>query len=114
MYYSTEYASDYECNNNIFPSKQKVAIELYDALSKYEEIVSVVLFGSSVTLRCTSKSDTDLAIRLINQKTDTSTKNKISEITQEICNYNADILWYDRLSKGTLIFKNIMKGVQIV
>ena len=41
-------------------------------------------------------------------------KNEISEKIQELTDWNADIIWYDRIDKSDRIYKNILKGVQIV
>ena len=98
----------------IYPTKQKTAIEINNKLSDMSDVVSVMLFGSSVSMRCTSSSDTDLSIRLLPEKTDVATKNVVSEIVQDICNYDADIIWFDKLTYGSKLYNNIMKGVQIV
>lgn len=98
----------------IYPTKQSLIYTLHEALSPDHRISSIMLFGSSVTMRCTQNSDTDLAIRLKKTCIDNETKNNISEVVQEICNWNADILWYDRIDKTDRIYHDICKGVQIV
>ena len=98
----------------IYPTKQSLIYTLHEALSLDHRISSIMLFGSSVTMRCTQNSDTDLAIRLKKTCIDNETKNNISEVVQEICNWNADILWYDRIDKTDRIYHDICKGVQIV
>jgi len=98
----------------IYPTKQKLVTELHDVLTPIDDIVSVILFGSSVTIRCTHESDTDLSVRLREDSISSSTRNDISGLIQEICNYNADILWYDMISPDDRIYSDICKGVQIV
>ena len=98
----------------IYPTKQSLILSLHEVLAPDYRISSIMLFGSSVTMRCTQNSDTDLAIRLLDKYIDNETKNSISEVVQEICNWNADILWYDRIDKTDRIYHDICKGVQIV
>lgn len=98
----------------IYPTKQSLIYTLHEALSPDHRISSIMLFGSSVTMRCTQDSDTDLAIRLTDKYVDNDAKNSISEVVQEICEWNADILWYDRIDKTDRIYHDICKGVQIV
>ena len=98
----------------IYPTKQKLVAKLHDILSPLNEITSVVLFGSSITMKCTYDSDTDLAVRLNDNFNTHNTRNRVSEIIQETCDWKADILWYDSLSTDDRIYRDICKGVQIV
>ena len=98
----------------IYPTKQETVAKIHDALTPRDEVLSVMLFGSSISMRCTYDSDTDLAIRLTNTYNTVNTRDEISEIVQEICNWKADILWYDRISPNDRIYHDICKGVQIV
>lgn len=98
----------------IYPLKQYTVYKLHNTLSSRHEIASIMLFGSSVTMQCNINSDIDLAIRLNSNYLNTDNKNSISEIVQDICNWNADIIWYDRLDKSDRIYHDICKGVQIV
>lgn len=98
----------------VYPTKQEVIYQLHCKLSRDERITSIVLFGSSITMQCHQKSDIDLAIRLDESCTNTDTKNSVSEIVQEICDWNADVIWYDRIDKSDRIYHDICKGVQIV
>lgn len=99
---------------NIYPLKQRVAVSIHDEFKNDPRINNIILFGSSVSMRCTKDSDTDLSIRLMPEYTGNDTKNEISERIQEICNWNADIIWFDRISPNERIFHNILKGVQIL
>ena len=99
---------------HIYPTKQKIVSEIHDALSSRVELSSIMLFGSSITMQCTYDSDTDLAIRLNNTYNNLKTRDNISEIIQEICDWNADIIWFDRISPKDRIYHDICKGVQIV
>ena len=65
-------------------------------------------------MQCNNDSDIDLAIRLDSGFTDNDTKNDISEVVQEICKWNADIIWYDRISSSDRVYHEICKGVQIL
>ena len=98
----------------VYPTKQALIYELHSKLHSDQRITSIMLFGSSVTMQCTYESDTDLAIRLAENHTDNETKNSVSETVQEICNWSADIIWFDRINKDDKIFHDICRGVQIV
>lgn len=100
--------------SRVYPTKQFLVNELHKALYPDQRITSVMLFGSSVTMQCNSDSDIDLAVRLSEYSPLNNTKNDISEIIQEVCNWNADIIWYDRIDKNDRIYHDICKGVQIV
>jgi len=101
--------SEFYDAKRIYPLKQRLVKEIYDSLSKRKEIKKVILFGSSINITCTKDSDLDLAIELF----DTSLENKniISEIVQDITDYNSDIIWLETLDKESLIYKKIMKGL---
>lgn len=98
----------------IYPTKQSIIYKLHNVLCPDERITSIMLFGSSITMQCNKDSDTDLAIRLHSDYINTGTKNSISETVQEICEWNADIIWFDRIDKTDKIYHDICKGVQIV
>lgn len=98
----------------IYPTKQRLVGRLYDALTPRKEVLSVMLFGSSISMRCTMDSDTDLSIRLTDIHNNVDVRNEISETVQEICDWNADIIWYDRITPDDRVYHDICKGVQIV
>lgn len=98
----------------VYPTKQSLIYTLHNELYADSRITSIVLFGSSITMQCNKDSDTDLAVRLREDCINNDTKNSVSEIIQEICDWNADIIWYDRIDKSDRIYHDICKGVQIV
>lgn len=100
--------------SRIHPLKQKVVSRINDELMYDTGIASIMLFGSSVMMRCNQNSDIDLAIRLQDDFVNEGTKNTVSEKIQEVCDWNADILWFDRISRDDRIYHDICKGVQIV
>lgn len=100
--------------SRIYPTKQKIACEINKALTNDDRVVSAVLFGSSITMRCSRESDTDVSIRLNEDFVTRDVKNDISERVLEICDWKADIIWYDTLKKNEKIYHDILKGVQIV
>lgn len=97
----------------IYPTKQKIAVELYKVLNPDKRVISAMLFGSSITMKCTKESDTDIAVRLDTGFIDRDTKNEISERILELCDWKADILWFDTLDHNEKIYKDICMGVQI-
>lgn len=98
----------------VYPTKQALIYKLHEELYPDSRITAIMLFGSSVTMQCHSDSDIDLAIRLHTDYVNNDVKNDVSEKVQEICNWNADIIWYDRIDANDRIYHDICKGVQIV
>lgn len=98
----------------VYPTKQALIYELHHKLHSDPRITSIMLFGSSVTMQCNFESDTDLAVRLNENHNNNDVKNDVSELIQEICDWNADIIWFDRIDKSDRIYHDICKGVQIV
>lgn len=98
----------------IHPLKQKIVSDIHLALHDDDRICAIVMFGSSVNLRCTIYSDSDFVVRLQDGCINKNDKSEISEIIQDICSWQADILWYDELDKSERIYTDILKGVQIV
>ena len=105
--------NNYECNR-IHPLKQKVVSDIYDYIKGKKEIQKVIIFGSSVNIRCNKKSDIDIAIELKDSYYTRVIQNEISESIQEICEYNSDILWLNKIEQNTILYNNInKKGVVI-
>ena len=98
----------------IHPLQQEAVKNVFDALKGEERIKVVVLFGSSVNLRCTIHSDLDFVVQLKPDFINNEVKNDISEKIQEACNWNADVLWYDRIYTNKKLMDNVLRGVQIV
>lgn len=98
----------------VYPLKQALIYDLHNQLSSDQRIAAIMLFGSSITMQCNNDSDIDLAVRLDQKYVNNDTKNAVSEHIQELCNWNADIIWFDRLDKNDRIYHDICKGVQIV
>lgn len=99
--------------SRVYPIMQPFVIRIFDTVKTDRRVSSIVLFGSSVTQRCHKGSDLDLAVRLRPDSLMTETKNEVSLKLQESTDWNADILWFDRLSPEDRIYPEILKGVQI-
>lgn len=106
--------NEYVDMSRVHPLKQKVIARLGEKLSDDINIATIMLFGSSITMQCNLQSDIDLAVRLKDSEASTDIKNSVSEKIQDICEWKADIIWYDRISKSDRIYHDICKGVQIV
>ncbi len=98
----------------VHPLKQKTVIAVYEKLKGDARIESLTLFGSAVTIRCGKGSDVDFAVGLKEGFRTNEVKNEVSEAIQDVCGYGADVLWEDRITKGTAIDRNIRKGVRII
>lgn len=105
--------SDYYDAFRVYPLKQKIAKKVFETFKNDKRVKKIVLFGSSTTMRCTRNSDTDFAIELSKEHINKKTKDEVSESIQEICDWKADIIWMDKINKGTKIYQNIKKGVNL-
>lgn len=107
------------CNNPhyevrmIHPLKQKMINELFQLFTNIPAISKVILFGSSINIRCKSNSDIDLAILLNENDFNNDTKNQVSELIQEKSDYCCDIIWLNDISKKTKLYENIKMGLTI-
>ena len=105
-------------NNNydvkrIHPLMQKKVSQIYEKLKTNTDIKKIILFGSSTNIRCNSKSDLDLAILLKDDSFTKSKQNEVSEIIQDITEYNADIIWLNTIDLESQLYENIKRGVII-
>lgn len=104
---------NYECNR-IHPLKQRVINEIYNELKLSNIVDKAIIFGSSINIRCTNKSDIDIAILLKSKDFTQDNQNILSEKIQEITGYNADIVWLNTLNNESRLYQNIyMKGVTV-
>lgn len=99
--------------SRVYPLKQSVVNELNIYLSREKRVKSAMLFGSSITIQCNKESDIDLVVRLNDDSINREVKSEISEKVLEICDWNADLLWFDTIDKNEKIYHDICKGVQI-
>ncbi|MCM1287325.1 MAG: nucleotidyltransferase domain-containing protein [Clostridium sp.] len=98
----------------VYPLQQRAVCRIHEALKNDNRVIAVVLFGSSVNLRCTKNSDLDLVVRLADKYINNSVKSEVSETIQEAADWNADVLWFDRIHPTDRIYDSILKGVRIV
>ena len=100
--------------NRIHPLMQRVVNDIYEYVKTNNSIEKVIIFGSAINIRCNNKSDIDVALKIRNECFNIEYKNKISEIIQEISNFNADIIWLNTIDKNSRLYENISKkGVVI-
>ena len=105
-------SDDYIDMSKIYPTKQKAVKNIVDQLRSEVSLDKLILFGSSITMRCHKDSDLDFCVGL--KQSTVEIKNEISEKIQEACNWSADILWLDRISAEDRIYHDIMKGVVLI
>lgn len=106
-------ASNYYDASRIHPLKQKLIYELANILTSDPRVDYSVLFGGSTTIRCNKNSDVDIAVSLKNDKINIENKNDISEKIQQLCNWNADIIWIDKVEPESKLAKSLSRGVVI-
>ena len=97
----------------IHPLMQKPVNDIYQIIKNDNRIKKVILFGSSVNIRCGIHSDIDLAIELNESDFNRDSQNEISEAIQIITEYNCDIVWLNTIDKNTQLYNNILSGVTI-
>lgn len=99
--------------SNFHPLKQKNINLIFNIISNDSRINKAIIFGSSTNIRCNNKSDIDIYIKLNSDSINNKTKNEVSLNIQEAINYDADIVWDDKVNKESNLYKNINKGVTI-
>lgn len=105
--------SNYQANR-IHPLMQRVVNDIYEYVKTNNSIEKVIIFGSAINIRCNNKSDIDVALKIRNECFNIEYRNKISEIIQEISNFNADIIWLNTIDKNSRLYENVCKkGVVI-
>ncbi len=100
--------------SRIHPLKQREVLAVQEALRNDPRVGSVYVFGSSCNIRCRRGSDIDLAVDLRPEHRDVGAKNEISEAIQKVCDYQADIVWMDRVKSGSRLKNSVARGVRIV
>ncbi|MBQ2891803.1 MAG: helix-turn-helix domain-containing protein [Bacilli bacterium] len=105
--------SNYQANR-IHPLMQRAVNDIYEYVKTNNSIEKVIIFGSAINIRCNNKSDIDVALKIRNECFNIEYRNKISEIIQEISNFNADIIWLNTIDKNSRLYENVCKkGVVI-
>ena len=95
----------------VHPLKQKAVKKIHNVIKGDARVEKAIIFGGSTTIRCTKNSDIDIAIELENP--DTEIKNEISANIEQVCDWNADIIWLDTILPESKLYKNIFSGVKI-
>ena len=93
--------------SRIHPLKQRIINDVYDLVSKDYRIKKVIIFGSSVNIRCNRNSDIDIGVLLKEDLFNIENKNQISEAIQKVTDYNSDIIWLNSIDKKSQLFTNI-------
>lgn len=97
----------------VYPIKQKDVAKICSVIKNDNRIDIVILFGSAANIRCTQNSDLDIAIKLKENNVNDEVKNQVSEKIQIACDWNADIIWRDRITKKDSIYNDIILGVRL-
>lgn len=104
--------SDFRDIALVHPLMQNKVNSVYEAFLNDKRIKSIVVFGSSITLRCNCESDLDFCVELVTPNTED--KNDISEKMQIMCDWRADILWRDNISSSDGIMQDIERGLILI
>ena len=103
---------DYVDMSAIYPTKQILVKQVVNRLRSDGRVLTLRLFGSSISMACHKDSDLDFAVEISNPSTES--RNEISEMIQEASNWGADIIWLDRLKTDERIYKDIMRGLVLI
>lgn len=106
--------SDFKDITFIYPSKQPVVNELYKRFRDNRFVDTMYIFGSVTDIRCNVSSDIDVAVRLYPDYNTKEVRNRVSELIQCICEWNADVIWINDLKYDERLYHEIMGGVRIV
>ena len=81
----------------VYPLQQCKIERVYYAIKDNKRVVSVRLFGSSISQKCTDESDIDLFIKL-DVENDWKLRSEITAIIKQATDWSSDIIWADRVS----------------
>jgi len=106
---------NYDFLTYIHPLNQKKIAKIYNSIKDIQNIKRVIIFGSSVNIRCNKNSDIDIYIDLKDKNASRDIKNNISDLIQKSNDYNEsiDIIWSGSIDEKTEMYKNIMNGIII-
>ena len=84
--------TDRQTIDRIYPLKQKHVAEIRRRAAEFDIVRRIIVFGSSVTPKCTIDSDLDLCIDA--DVSDGLKVYKLQKTLGEICDWNCDIIMY--------------------
>ena len=97
--------------HRIHPLKQREACRIHEEFANNSDVESIYLFGSSVNIRCHIHSDTDVAVLLARDTLEN--RGYVSERIQELCNWNADVIWLNSEEPDSRLYREIHRGVRL-
>lgn len=103
--------SEFKEMKRIHPQKQYQISQIYNEFKDYSLIQKIIIFGSTISMKCNIYSDLDLAIKLTQNTS--SAKNIVSEKIGLITDWNYDIIWLDDTDLSEPIVEKIENGVII-
>ena len=99
--------------SRVHPLKQREVLKIYNLLSKSELVESVIIFGSSISMKCNIESDLDLAIYVTEQCSNIE-RNEIDILVQEATDWDCDVLWGDHVTEEDRIYEDLQEGLKII
>ncbi|MDR1961513.1 MAG: hypothetical protein LBQ16_04445 [Gracilibacteraceae bacterium] len=104
--------TNFDNMNRIHPLKQGICKNILNCHDVIDNCKQIIVFGSSVSMKCDDESDIDLAIEL---KTDSvKNRNSVSESIGAISDWNYDIIWLDDTIQNEPIYEKIKRGVYLL
>ena len=98
--------------SRVYPLQQDNVKAAYNAIKDFDCIKRVVVFGSSITMKCTEHSDLDLCIELKNPG-NVEDMCKVGAAIRDAVDCNVDILWRESLTIESPVLFTIRKGLII-
>lgn len=105
-----------ECKDNekhilqhVYPLMQSYVQKIMR--SDFSNVTKIILFGSSITMKCNIESDLDLAIQT--DTYDLQTFHSVREVIERMISIKCDILYYNDIVAEDQLFAEINKGLVI-
>ena len=105
-----------ECNDNekhilqhVYPLMQSYVQQIMR--SAFSNVTKIILFGSSITMKCNIESDLDLAIQT--DTYDLQMFYSVREVIERMISIKCDILYYNDIVTEDQLFTEINKGLVI-
>ena len=92
--------------NKIFPTQQEAVAEMIEVCKKIPNIRKIIIFGSSVTPRCTPESDIDIYFETAKEMNKWPSIGSHTVVFDKWDNFTVDKNLYDEIMKtGVLVYE---------
>ena len=96
----------------VYPLQQDNVKTTYDVVKHCCGVKRVIVFGSSITMKCNEQSDLDLCIEMLDPDNH-ELKNNVANSIRDAVDCDVDILWRENLDNTCPVLVDIRKGLVI-